>query len=176
MWYQTSPDGGSFCLNTHGGAEISPYPYFQTILRVLSSAVLHSQSGRDGDYQWAVYLMPSPEFPANALKGTVSNWNESVKTGIDPDFGRPEGTMFAPIESPPFYAMEAWPVIVNTQGGPAYNARQQIVDVSGESIPRLYAAGELGAMWGHSYELGGNLGECISSGRIDSATVSVSMV
>jgi len=104
--------------------------------------------------------------PADALAGTVQKWNECVKSGIDPDFGRPKETMFGPIESPPFYAMEAWPVIVNTQGGPEHNARQQIVSVSGEPIPRLYAAGELGSMWGHIYELGGNLGECISSGRI----------
>ena len=86
--------------------------------------------------------------------------------GVDPDFGRPPETMSAPIEASPFYAMESWPIITNTQGGPAHNARQQVLEVSGDPIPRLYAVGELGSMFGHIYELGGNLGECVSSGRI----------
>lgn len=104
--------------------------------------------------------------PPDNLKGTVKRWNECVRLGEDPDFGRPKGTMFAPIESPPYFAAEAWPIIVNTQGGPEHNAQQQVLDTSGEPIPRLYAIGELGSMFGHIYELGGNLGECISSGRI----------
>ncbi|MBW1801157.1 MAG: hypothetical protein JRJ85_10575 [Deltaproteobacteria bacterium] len=37
-------------------------------------------------------------------------------------------------------------------------------------IPRLYACGELGSMFGHLYDLAGNLGECISSGRIAGRT------
>ena len=104
--------------------------------------------------------------PADNLKDTVKRWNECVRMGHDIDFGRPPGTMFAPIESPPYYAMESWPILVNTQGGPEHNAKQQVLHVSGNPIPRLYAAGELGSMFGHLYELAGNLGECISSGLI----------
>ena len=104
--------------------------------------------------------------PAEALKETVQRWNECVRAGQDFDFGRPPGTMFAPIGSPPYFATEAWPIIVNTQGGPEHNAEQQVLDVMGRPIPRLYSIGELGSMFGHIYELGSNLGECISSGRI----------
>ena len=106
------------------------------------------------------------DVPADNLKETVTKWNGYVRSGQDLDFGRPGGTMFAPIEVPPYYAMEVWPIIVNTQGGPEHNAKQQVLHVSGKPIPRLYAVGELGSMFGHIYELGGNLGECISSGRI----------
>jgi predicted oxidoreductase len=89
-----------------------------------------------------------------------------VKLGKDIDFGRPSETMFAPIESPPYYAMESWPILVNTQGGPEHNDKQQVLHISGRPIPRLYAVGELGSLFGHIYELGGNLGECVSSGLI----------
>lgn len=101
-----------------------------------------------------------------ALKVTVEKWNKYVRKGEDLDFSRPSGTMYAPIETPPYYAMEAWPIITNTQGGPEHNAKQQIIGASGKPIPRIYAVGELGSMFGHLYELAGNIGECISSGRI----------
>jgi hypothetical protein len=104
--------------------------------------------------------------PEDHLKDTVNRWNECVKVGQDIDFGRPSETMFAPIESPPYYAMESWPILVNTQGGPEHNAKQQVLHISGKPIPRLYAVGELGSLFGHIYELGGNLGECVSSGLI----------
>ena len=104
--------------------------------------------------------------PPENLEETVSGWNQCVRAGEDVNFKRPQGTMFAPIESPPYYAAQAWPIIVNTQGGPEHNAKQQVLDVMGKPISRLYAIGELGSMFGHLYELGSNLGECISSGRI----------
>lgn len=98
------------------------------------------------------------------LKATVSEWNNIVSEGKDP-FRRPPGTMI-PIGTPPFYAVPVWPLISNTQGGPQHNVKQQIVDPYGSPIPRLYAAGELGSFWAHVYLLAGNLGECLSSGRV----------
>jgi succinate dehydrogenase/fumarate reductase flavoprotein subunit len=104
--------------------------------------------------------------PAENLKDTVKRWNECVRSGKDVDFDRPSQTIFGPIETPPYYAMESWPILVNTQGGPEHNAKQQVLRIFGEPIPRLYAVGELGSLFGHIYELGGNLGECVSSGLI----------
>ncbi len=101
---------------------------------------------------------------SETLKATVSGWNNSVSEGKDP-FRRPPGTMI-PIGTPPFYAVPVWPLISNTQGGPQHNVKQQIVDPYGSPIPRLYAAGELGSFWAHVYLLAGNLGECLSSGRV----------
>ncbi|MCL5960703.1 MAG: FAD-binding protein [Chloroflexi bacterium] len=101
---------------------------------------------------------------AERLEDTVNQWNRHVKSRQDP-LNRPPATMM-PIASPPFYAAEVWPIIVNTQGGPVHNARQQVLDPFGQPIPRLYAVGELGSFFGHLYELGGNLGECFTSGRI----------
>jgi predicted oxidoreductase len=70
------------------------------------------------------------------------------------------------IQRPPFYAGEVWPVVSNTQGGPVHDRHQRILDVDGNPIPRLYAAGEPGSAWGHLYMSGGNLSECVVTGRI----------
>ena len=72
----------------------------------------------------------------------------------------------APIATPPYYYAQIWPVVSNTQGGPVHDARQRIIDVFGEPIPRLYAAGEMGSVFGHLYMSGGNLAECFVGGRI----------
>jgi len=100
------------------------------------------------------------------LKETVARWNKFVREGNDLDFGRPKETMFAPIEVDPYFAMEAWPLVTNTQGGPEHDEHQRVLNYKGQQVPHLFAAGELGSMFGHLYELGGNLGECFSSGRI----------
>ena len=102
---------------------------------------------------------------ADALQETIARWNKGCRLGSDPDFMRPPKTMM-PVETPPFYTIAAWPIVTNTQGGPVHNARQQIVDPYGEPILRLYAAGELGSLFGHLYQLGGNNAECFVGGKI----------
>jgi hypothetical protein len=99
------------------------------------------------------------------LADTIGHWNRAVERGSDPDYCRSPETMHM-ISQPPFYALETWPIITNTQGGPEHNERRQLIDLWGSPIPRLYSAGELGSFFGHLYELSGNIGECISSGRI----------
>jgi succinate dehydrogenase/fumarate reductase flavoprotein subunit len=98
------------------------------------------------------------------LQETVYRWNMNSAAGHDPDFGRTR--MVAPIEGPPFYAMEVTPHFVNTQGGPRRNAKSQILQVNGEPLPRLYGAGELGSIHSYLYNSGGNIGECLAFGRI----------
>ena len=98
------------------------------------------------------------------LEATVCQWNNIVEKRKDP-LRRPPATMI-PIKIPPFYDAPVWPIISNTQGGPQHNAKQQIIDTFGKPISRLYAAGELGSFWSHVYLLAGNLGECLSSGRV----------
>ncbi len=98
------------------------------------------------------------------MKLAETRYSLRVAAGSDP-LGRIPSSM-TPIETPPYYAAQVWPIITNTQGGPAHNGKQQILDVYLKPIPRLYAAGELGSFFSHLYQGGGNLGECISSGRI----------
>jgi succinate dehydrogenase/fumarate reductase flavoprotein subunit len=99
------------------------------------------------------------------LEDTVERWNKAVETGADQAYGRHPQTMM-PLKNPPYYAMESWPVVTNTQGGPEHNPRRQVLDAWGQPIARLYTAGELGSFFGHLYELSGNIGECFSSARI----------
>lgn len=99
-----------------------------------------------------------------ALRATIDRWNASCRNGRDTKFGRPPGTMM-PIDTPPFYIGEIWPMVSNTQGGPVHDARRQIIDVYGRAIPRLYSAGELGSAFGFLYLSGGNLSECVIGGR-----------
>jgi predicted oxidoreductase len=62
--------------------------------------------------------------------------------------------------------MKLWPSNANTMGGPRRNKLCQIVNPDKKPIARLYGTGELGSFWGWGYNSGGNLGECLFSGRI----------
>ena len=71
-----------------------------------------------------------------------------------------------PIATPPFYAMEAWPIVSNTQGGLVHDAHQRVLDPMGQPIPHLYAAGEISSIFGHLYLEAGNISEAFIGGRI----------
>jgi len=115
------------------------------------------------------------------LEETVGQWNRDVKNNRDPLHNRPilspqkerpeykdfvQHVLSAAIDQPPFYAIELYPCLLNTQGGPRRNEAAQVLDPFGRPIPRLYSAGELGSMWGMIYQGAGNISECLVFGRI----------
>ena len=100
-----------------------------------------------------------------ALQATLDRYNGYVASGEDLQFGRPAEKLVAVSEGP-FYAMEIGPCMLNTQGGPKRNEKAEVIDVNGNPIPHLYSAGEIGALFADMYNGGGNLGECVSFGRI----------
>ncbi len=102
---------------------------------------------------------------ATAFEQSVARWNALCARGSDEDFQRPGGSM-QPIKTPPYYGAPVWATLSNTQGGPVHDAEQRVIDVYGKPIPRLYSAGELGSSFGHLYLSGGNIAECIVTGRI----------
>jgi succinate dehydrogenase/fumarate reductase flavoprotein subunit len=102
---------------------------------------------------------------AKQVERSIARWNEQCAAANDDDLGRPASSMI-PIDTPPFYGAPVWPVVSNTQGGPVHDSNQRIIDVFGKPIPRLYAVGELGSAFGHLYLSGGNISECLISGRI----------
>jgi succinate dehydrogenase/fumarate reductase flavoprotein subunit len=103
--------------------------------------------------------------PADVLQATVAEWNADVASGEDKKFHRPANSL-GPIQTSPFYAIDLYPVLLNTQGGPRRNAKAQIVNPYDEPIPRLYSSGEMGCMWGVIYQGSGNLAEAFVFGRI----------
>ncbi len=101
----------------------------------------------------------------SSLVETVARYNRCCKAGKDADLGRSRDTLAA-IDMPPFYAIELWPGMLNTQGGPRRDKHAHLLNHEGKPIPRLYAAGELGSVWGFLYAGGGNIAECLAFGRI----------
>jgi len=97
--------------------------------------------------------------PPSALQDTVTRYNSFVEAGKDTDFGKP-----APkykIQTPPFYAAWATPVIHDTRSGLRINGKCQVVDLNGEVIPGLYCGGESAG----GFSLHG-LARCAVQGRI----------
>ena len=99
----------------------------------------------------------------DTLEQTVDQWNADCAAGRDSRFGRQPDTM-CPLETPPFYVGRIQPIVINTQGGPRRNVHQQVVNPFGTPLEGLYAAGELGSIFGHVYMSGGNLTECLVGG------------
>lgn len=117
------------------------------------------------------------------LEATVARWNEQARRGLDPDFGRgsspynrkqgdpryegPSPTL-APIETPPFYAVEVEPGCFGTFAGLATDAAARVLDEAGRPIPGLWAAGtDAASVMGGHYPSGGiNLGPALTFGYI----------
>lgn len=103
------------------------------------------------------------DLPEASLTEAIERWNVAVGSGRDDDFGRLPETM-RPVSTPPYYAGRIYPILINTQGGPRHDRHQRVLDPFGEPISGLYAAGELGSVFGHVYVSGGNLAECVVGG------------
>lgn len=104
-------------------------------------------------------------FLPGMLEQAIAKYNLASVTGYDPEFGRSSLTMGI-INKAPYYAIEVWPALLNTQGGPKRNEKAQILDLEGKPIKRLYSAGELGSMFNKFYPGAGNVSEALGFGRI----------
>jgi hypothetical protein len=93
------------------------------------------------------------------LRATVQRYNGFVDAGSDSDFGKP-----APkykIQTPPFYAAWAMPLVHDTRAGLRINARCQVIDMTGRVIPGLYCAGESAGGFNQH-----GMGRCTTQGYI----------
>jgi succinate dehydrogenase/fumarate reductase flavoprotein subunit len=84
--------------------------------------------------------------PGAALRKTVLRYNEQVRNGestdvdgLPPEDPPPSFT----IDTPPYYATKLYPMANKSAGGISIDMSTQALDVSGEPIPGLYAAGEV---------------------------------
>jgi succinate dehydrogenase/fumarate reductase flavoprotein subunit len=113
---------------------------------------------------------------ADVLKETVERFNANAADGVDPDFHRGEsahdrwwgdpvykgdvkGTL-GPLDTPPFYAISIKSGALGTKGGPRVDPDARVLDLEGEPIEGLYAAGNVMASpFGMTYGgAGGTLG------------------
>ena len=117
------------------------------------------------------------------LERTVTRWNENVAAGVDPDFhrgesahdrwwgdpyqkGKIEGTL-GPITDSPFYAMELSIGTIGTKGGPKLDPHARVINLDGDVIGGLYAAGNVSSPMGAAYGgPGGTLGPGMTFGWI----------
>ena len=103
----------------------------------------------------------------DVLQASIDRYNGFVQKGIDNDFQKPIVDKASPIEKAPFYAMRLWPKVHFTMGGLSVNERSQVLDFNGNTIDRLYAAGEVvGGVHGASRLGSCAITECIVFGRI----------
>ena len=97
--------------------------------------------------------------PGAALENTVTRYNSFVDAGNDADFGKPAPKF--KVQTPPFYAAWAMPVVHDTRAGLRINGKCQVMDFSGNVIPGLYCAGESAGGFGLH-----GLARCLVQGRI----------
>jgi 3-oxosteroid 1-dehydrogenase len=119
--------------------------------------------------------------PVGLVK-TIEKMNEYARIGKDPDFRRGETAFdryygdekvepnpcLAPIATPPFYGIEAYPGELGTKGGLKTDADARVLRETGAPIPGLYAIGNCSAsVMGHSYPgAGATLGPATTFGYI----------
>jgi 3-oxosteroid 1-dehydrogenase len=124
------------------------------------------------------------DVPADALRETVARWNDQAARGEDTDFSRgksvhdrwwgdprlgtgPEATL-GPLDTPPFYAVTVYCGVLGTKGGPRTDVNGQVLDVDGQPIAGLYAAGNtMASVMGMTYGgAGGTLGPALVFGYL----------
>jgi fumarate reductase flavoprotein subunit len=102
--------------------------------------------------------------PIGALRNTVDNWNGYVDAESDPDFDRTNG--WVKISTQPFYAVKIVTGPHYCMGGLKINTNAQVLTITGDAIPGLYAAGEVtGGVHGTTRQEGAGLTDSIVYGR-----------
>jgi 3-oxosteroid 1-dehydrogenase len=118
------------------------------------------------------------------LVRTIERWNAQCAQGSDPDFGRGDSAFdcwwgdpyrkgqrdatLGPLTTGPYYAFEIKSGCLGTKGGPRVDPDARVLDLDGEAIPGLYAAGNaMGSPFGMTYGgAGGTLGPAMVFGYL----------
>ncbi len=115
------------------------------------------------------------DIPLEVLTKTIDTYNGYVDAGHDPDFGRKSlvhhhGELVR-LQTAPWYAYPSTAVVFGTYCGLRIDAQMHVLDVFGERIGGLLAAGEVvGGFHGGAYMTGSSLGKAAIFGRIAAKT------
>lgn len=97
---------------------------------------------------------------------TVTEFDFMAQQGKDYAFHRDSKTLRAFSAEGPYYAIALRQNMLNTQGSGRRDGHAQVLNPDGQPIPHLYEAGELGAPFVNKYTTGGNVADCLISGKI----------
>ena len=105
------------------------------------------------------------------LESEIADYNARIAAGQPDPLGRVHVVGGVgerqPIDTPPFYAQLSGTVVLATYCGVTVDTSMRVLDVFGEPIPRLYAAGELiGGFHGAGYMTGTSIGKSAVFGRV----------
>jgi succinate dehydrogenase/fumarate reductase flavoprotein subunit len=98
------------------------------------------------------------------LGETLNEYNAGAEAGRDDLFGRAAETL-VPL-SGTLYAIQTWPGVASTTGGPRYDRQARVLSIDGTPVGGLYAAGAVSMVWGHSIDIGGGLTNALVFGCI----------
>jgi flavocytochrome c len=101
------------------------------------------------------------------LEKSIKAFNSAILKRKDTMFGKPILENAIPLTRPPYYGMRLWPKVHHTMGGVRINPMGQIIDLDGNAIAGLFAAGEVTGGVHGACRLGScAITDCLVFGRI----------
>lgn len=107
--------------------------------------------------------------PTSNVANTVERYNQLCDEGTDADWGKDSVYLGTGVRTAPFYAFNYGPVIpsFHTLGGLRINANAEVLDLDGNPIVGLYAAGRSSCgIYGEYPGSGTSVADCLIFGRI----------
>ena len=186
-YYETLKNAGL----DHGAPNYGRPVYYEELVEDMEAIELESPDGGPVRTCTIAERNPSTVYASETLEGAlklagyegdalqtaldqVAKYNELCATGKDSQYGK-DGKYMVPIDTPPFYACPANNSKTTSAGlvtlaGVETNNNLQVIDVAGNVIPGLYAAGNcLGERYGNSYATpfaGNSIGMAMTHGRV----------
>jgi 3-oxo-5alpha-steroid 4-dehydrogenase len=137
----------------------------------LNTAVLTERPGQVGEAAAADTiegLATAIGIPPASLAATLSYYNAQAANGADPTFGKHE-EFLVPLATPPYHALYNGPetCYYHTCGGLRINLDAQVLNLEGQAIPGLYAAGRNSNIaYGYYVGSGSSMLDVFTFGRI----------
>lgn len=103
--------------------------------------------------------------PDQELEATIERWNAACEAGEDEQFGRPAAGM-APLNTAPYYAFSAEPMIAWSNGGPRRDEKSRVLRTDGSPIDGLFAAGEVSSTYSLGKDGGFHMADAVAFGRV----------
>ena len=186
-YYETLKNAGL----DHGAPNYGRPVYYEELVEDMEAIELENPDGGPVRKCTIAERDPSTVYASETLEGAlklagyegdalqtaldqVAKYNELCATGKDSQYGK-DGKYMVPVDTPPFYAAPASNSKTTSAGlvtlaGVETNNNLQVIDVAGNVIPGLYAAGNcLGERYGNSYATpfaGNSIGMAMTHGRV----------